>query len=99
MDVSKVEYAVLETNGKLSTFLYPEHAPLTPGDLKIKTETQEFPVAVISNGRVLSENLSALGLDPHWLQKKLNGLAPQGVFLMTATKQGSCVIIRKESAP
>lgn len=29
LDASQVQYAVLETNGQLTTFLYPQYAPLT----------------------------------------------------------------------
>ena len=63
LDVSKVKYAVLETNGKLSTFLFPAYNPPTSNDLHIKTGELSFPVAVISDGIILSDNLTYLGLD------------------------------------
>jgi len=96
LDVSKVKYAVLETNGKLSTFLFPAFNPPTSNDLHIKTGELSFPVAVISDGIILSDNLLYLGLDSKWLHRELNGSNPKNVFLMTVTEAGAVVIVPKE---
>ena len=96
LDVSKVKYAVLETNGKLSTFLFPAFNPPTSNDLHIKTGEFSFPVAVISDGVILSDNLLYLGLDSKWLHQVLNGSNPKNVFLMTVTEAGAVVIVPKE---
>ena len=97
LDVSKVKYAVLETNGKLSTFLFPAFNPPTSNDLHIKPGELSFPVAVISDGIILSDNLTYLGLDSKWLHQELNGSNPKNVFLMTVTEAGAVVIVPKES--
>ena len=36
LDIKKVKYAVLETDGSLSVFLFPEYQPVTPRDMKIE---------------------------------------------------------------
>lgn len=97
LDVSKVKFAVLETNGKLSTFLYPDFSPLTAGVLHIRTEDLELPVPVISDGRILKSSLLSQGLDMEWLRKELSGRSPKEIFLMTATRTGASMIIRKET--
>ena len=98
LDPSQVQYAILETNGSLTTFLYPKYAPLTAQDAGKKAQTQEFPVTVISDGRVLTENLQSQGLDQTWLQRELaaQGLAPKEVFLLTATAGGKTYLVKKE---
>lgn len=100
LDVSQVQYAVLETSGQLSTFLYPTYAPLTAKDAEKKPQDSEFPVIVVSDGRVLDENLAVLGLDAQWLHTRLQNeqLTQEAVFLMTATKGGETYVVKKEDA-
>jgi uncharacterized membrane protein YcaP (DUF421 family) len=101
LDVSQVKYAVLETNGQLTTFLYPKYAPLTAGDSGKKPQELEYPVTVVSDGHVLEENLRAIGLDLSWLRYQLNlqSITQADIFLMTATNSGQVHIVRKEAAP
>ena len=98
LDVSQVQYAILETNGKLSTFLFPEYAPMTPETAEKAPEPLELPVTVISDGRILSENLGRLGLDKTWLETQLQreGVMSEQVFLMTATGSGQVHLVKKE---
>lgn len=100
LDVSQVQYAVLETSGQLSTFLYPTYAPLTAGDAGKKPQEAEFPVIVVSDGRVIEENLAVLGLDTGWLNTQLQQekALQNEVFLMTATKSGTTYLVKKEAA-
>ena len=78
-----VQFAILETNGSLTVFPYPP-AP----------QKQELPYTVISDGRILTENLHLLGRDESWLRKKLRGksMTPEDVLLMTLTKSGKIAL-------
>lgn len=78
--IDEVLHCILESNGKISV-------------LKRNTELSYI---VISDGEINSDNLTALGFDKNWLQKKLDNIATENVFLMTAEKDGSVYIIRKE---
>lgn len=78
--IDEVLHCILESNGKISV-------------LKRNTELSYI---VISDGEINSDNLTALGFDKSWLQKKLDNIAAENVFLMTAEKDGSVYIIRKE---
>ena len=62
--VEEVQFAILETNGSLTVFPYPP-----------QPQKQELPYTVISDGRILTENLHLLGRDEGWLQKKLRAKA------------------------
>lgn len=98
LNIQQVQYAVLETSGQLSTFLYPGFAPLTAGDDGKKPKAPDYPVTVISDGRILEDNLREIGYDLEWLRKQLNGqyLTENQVFLMTGTSQGETYVVKKE---
>ncbi len=102
VDLSTVQYAVLETNGQLSPLLYPEHQPLTPRTVQNKkSDDIGLPVTIISDGHLLEENLSALHLDKQWLQRKLEEYhlpSIKSVFLMTVDKQHQIYFLKKEHA-
>ena len=85
--IETVQFAILETNGSISVFPYP-----TP------PQKQELPYTVISDGKILGENLKLLGRDEGWLRKKLHGkgLKPEQVLLMTVTESGQCAVFPRQ---
>ena len=85
--MEEVQFAILETNGSVTVF------PYRPGGQK-----QELPYTVISDGRILRENLRLLGRDEGWVRKKLHGkgLTPERVLLMTVTPSGQCAVFPRE---
>ena len=99
-DLTTVQYAILETNGCLSVLPYAEYQPLTPKTLQNRKLTDSgLPVIVISDGRLLEENLQSLGLNRSWLQRKLEEhqfSSIRSVFLMTVDKQHQLYILGKE---
>ena len=100
VDLSTVEYAILETNGQLSVLLYPEHQPLTPNTMQNrKAPSPGLPTVVISDGRLLGQNLQSLGLDRTWLRRKLqeHGFSsPRSVFLMLVDQNHRLYFLAKE---
>ena len=71
LDLRSVQYAILETNGNLSVFPYPKEKPASARDAGIRARRQYLPLTVISDGRVLPENLKKAGKDPRWLRRVL----------------------------
>ena len=70
-DVSKLECAILEGNGKISFLPKVEDRPLTPSDMQI-TPQQDYMVAnVILDGKVMKENLKRIGKDEKWLHGQI----------------------------
>ena len=96
-----VKYAVLETSGQLSVLLRADVQPATPRQMGLKVADDVFiPVILIDNGRLMGKNLQKLGLDEKWLQKQLKAHKVhrvQEVFLMTADRGGSVVLVKKEA--
>ena len=100
IDLDTVRFAVLETNGQLSVILYPEHQPLTPKGAHIPiSKDGGLPTVVISDGRLLADNLRRLGLDHAWLHRQLEQHrvpSIRAVFLMTVDENRHIYFLRKE---
>ena len=98
MSVDEVDFAVLETNGKLSVFPSGANQPVTAGMMNIDIPAGGLPVTVISDGYVSLPSLKHAGRDMNWLQKQLipTKLSPTAVFLMTVDSLGKTIIIPKE---
>ena len=72
MDVTTVQYAILETDGNLSVFPYPQFRPADAKTAGIETTPQYLPVTLIEDGFLSEENLRKAGKDHPWLRKTLD---------------------------
>ena len=57
---NQVLFAIMETNGKMSVLPKAEFAPVVQQDLNLNLQENSLPVTVISEGKLLKENLSQL---------------------------------------
>ena len=99
MDISTIEYAILETNGQLNIVLTPENRPVTASQMNVQTEDTGYTAIVVSDGRVLQSNLRLMGRDENWLKKQLKSAGidkPGDVFLMMANGADQIYVARKE---
>ncbi|SEM11022.1 Uncharacterized membrane protein YcaP, DUF421 family [Mesobacillus persicus] len=72
--VADVDYAIFETNGKLSVMPKEPRQPLTKSDMNKVSSTKKavpIPTEVVTDGRILTNNLSKLNLDEKWLEQQL----------------------------
>lgn len=102
LEIQSVQFAILETNGSLTVFPFSHLRPPTAEETGITAQKQELPYTVISDGRVLQENLSMVGKDSAWLRQFLAGkqCAEKDVVLMTLTPGGKThLICRDASSP
>lgn len=98
-DLNTIQYAILETNGRLSILPYPDQKPITPQLLNVPVSKAGLPLVLISDGRVLEHNLTALGRDRNWLDKQLAARhchGPQDVFLFLSDRYDTIYLSRKE---
>lgn len=70
-NISDVEFAILESNGKLSIIPKSQARPVTPGDLKISTEYEGMPTVLIEDGNIVEDNLRDNHLTKEWLFQEL----------------------------
>jgi len=73
-DIAEIEYAILETSGKLSVLLKSQNQPLTSKDMSLQTEYKGLCANVIIDGKVIHEHLRAIDLDENWLRDELSKL-------------------------
>lgn len=98
-DIATVKHAILETDGTLSVLPYAKFSPATPEQMNIAAPDNGLPVCVISDGRVLNDNLTLLGRDEKWLraQVRKRGCERIGdVYLMTVDGSGKIYFAKKE---
>lgn len=70
-NIADVEYALLETNGKISFLPKSEKQPATLGDLNIQKPQERIIANVIIDGKLMRENLRYTGLDETWLRREM----------------------------
>ena len=70
-NLSDIQTAVFEYNGKLAILPVSDKRPMLPADNGIKPKQETISTEVIMDGRVMDENLKRMGLDDKWLQKQL----------------------------
>ncbi len=70
-DLDEIQTVIFEHNGKLSILPKAANRPVTPDDLKITAKATHVGAEVIMDGRVMGENLSRMGRDVNWLNKRL----------------------------
>ncbi len=71
-DIDEVEYAFLEANGRITFLPKAENKPLTPKDTKTTVQTEKPFALVVSDGKILKDNLEGINRDELWLRKKLS---------------------------
>lgn len=98
LDMSEVQYAILETNGKVTVFPYPKHLPASAKDAGVQAKEQFLPVSLVEDGYVFHENLKLLGKDAQWLQKLLEEkkMCLSETLLLTMEQSGKVVCLKKE---
>ena len=89
-DLSQVQYAILETSGAISTFLYPKYEPAPAKDAGVQVSGRKLPITVIASGRLMRQNLPLLGRDEAWVQEILKNYncRVQDVYLLTSEPDG-----------
>ncbi len=73
-DLSEIEYAIMEDNGKISFLPKSQYKPLTPNDIKLKTNYNGICTNVIIDGKIMKNNLKSINKDEKWLLKRLENL-------------------------
>lgn len=98
-NITDVEFAILETTGKLSVIPKAEKRPATPYDLGLSPPREGLPVNLIVDGVVDDEIMKELNKDRSWLDAQLKHQgyeSPNDVLLMTMDVQGNLHVQGKE---
>jgi uncharacterized membrane protein YcaP (DUF421 family) len=98
--VSDVEFAILETSGKLSVFPKTSKAAVTKEDMQIRhLKTFHPPIPVVLEGKILEDGLQQLGQNRFWLKKELRKKGYKelhDIFYVSVNYEGKLFIDAKD---
>ena len=92
-DIEQVQFAVVETTGKVSVYPKFKNRPVTNEDMDIKNSSPDPPAVVVQDGVVMDSSLKRLGLGKILSE---NSADPTDIFMMTAETAAKYRIIKKE---
>ena len=98
--MEQVQYAIMETTGKISVMPKSEFAPVTNQDMGLDASEQFIPVNIVSDGKFMADNFSLLKTDEErvkaFLSKKVGkGAKVKDVLLLTCDKCGNVFLQMK----
>ncbi len=99
-NLSDIQTALLENNGKISFLPKAEKRPTITSDFNLKPEQDRITVNVILDGKIIDGNLKYTGNDYIWLQNELTKqgiLDIQNVFLATCDSNNFLSVYTKNS--
>lgn len=96
-DVTQIQYAIVETTGKINFLLKKDFQPAEKQDVDAGGSTKNPPSVIIRDGIVDKQQLRLLGLGEQWLTRILreNNVGEKGIFMMTSDNGGSYTIVKK----
>lgn len=100
-DMTSIQTAVFEYNGKLTILPVSSRRPATPQDMNLAPEQELLFTELIMDGQVLEENLKRMGLELTWLNKQLEQRhihSPKEVFLALCDRNRKLVLYEKEAS-
>lgn len=97
-DISTVQYAIVETDGILSFYQYPEEQPLTPKTAGIEILNNGISVVIVSDGQISEHSFPLCNKNLKWVENTLKKekIDLKDVFLLTCDKSNNYNIVRKE---
>ena len=84
-NIADVEYAILETSGQLTVIQKPEKRNTIPEDFGITPEYEGIPYDLVIDGKIMYENLKAIGRNYKWLCKEVEKfkIKPEEALVVT----------------
>ena len=99
--LADVQYAILETNGKLCCLKKSESENVTREDMKIQSPESALPITLVMDGKPMKENLSLAQLDNSFIDsclQKANAKSVKDIIILTLDNNGE-VFIQEKKGP
>ena len=99
INLGDVEYAILETSGQVTVIQKPEKRNTIPEDFNIVPEYEGIPYDLVVDGKIMDDNLNALGKNREWLKKQVEKfkMKPEEALVVTYDGKGQIFCQKKES--
>lgn len=83
-DLREVDYAIMETSGKISFLAKEEKRPLSKGDYLDRVVGSGYCICLVVNGEVIEDNLESCKRDRKWLEReaKMKGYRDFGDIIL-----------------
>lgn len=98
-DISEVDYAIMEANGKISVLPKKENKPVTLKDMQLKGEKQSLCANIIIDGKIMHGNLENMHKTEKWLLKQLNvkGKKIEEILLATLDMEDKLILYERNN--
>ena len=98
-DISQVAYAIVETNGSMSVIKKFQSQNVTAQMLELKGQPTTIPLVIVSDGKIVDDNLKEVGLTKKWLLNELQNknINTKDIFIMTSDPNKNTFITLKEN--
>lgn len=98
INLGDVEYAILETSGQVTVIQKPEKRNTIPEDFNIVPEYEGIPYDLVIDGKIMDDNLKALGKNREWLKKQVEKfkMKPEEALVVTYDGKGQIFCQKKE---
>lgn len=97
-DITQIDTAILEPNGRVSFLPVSQNRPVTPKDMKLSITQDALVANVIIDGKVIDKSLDAIGKDRKWLKDRLknrNYSDYQQILLASCDERGMLTVFEK----
>ena len=97
-NIGDVEYAILETSGQITVIQKPDKRTTIPADFDIMPEYEGIPYDLVIDGKIMHENLKAIGKDEIWLEREVKKfkIRPEEALVVTFDGKGQIFCQAKE---
>lgn len=98
INLGDVEYAILETSGQVTVIQKPEKRGTIPEDFNIVPDYEGIPYDLIIDGKIMEQNLKAIGKNIEWLKKQVAkfNMKPEEALVVTLDGKGQIFCQRKD---
>lgn len=92
---SEVLYAIFQSNGTLTVLPRSNEAPLKPKDMGVQAEQASLPIIILTEGRLVKENINYTKVDEEFLKKQFKKAGFQSfkdILLATISSDGTMYV-------
>jgi len=98
-DLSRINYAILETSGNISFLAKANYEVVTRSDMKLKVNDDGLCINLVVDGILLNDNLKSINKDERWLNNILKNRGYddyKDIFLLMVDGNLNVIIYDKE---
>lgn len=99
-NLEELLYVILQTNGSMTVVNRSAFSPVTANDLQIKKENASLPIILITNGKIMKENMRLAKIDEKFIKANLDKAGIKNikdVIILTLDNNGKIYVQEKNN--